>query len=116
MATIDIRLVQDAIRRIAATSQGVKHELRTVMGRIEDDPASFPPLESMPEGFASRLEELGAHARKAKVINGRHDFRLLMLHKEHRDRDDHVVIFDAFPRKDNYQIDWEWLDEILGDL
>lgn len=112
MATIDPRLVVKELRKIASVSQGVKKCLRDVLERIEDNPSDFSEVRDTPG--ISAFGHLVA-IRKAKVINQKHDYRILFAHWRFKDGQEHVDLLMAFPREDDYKIDWEWIEACLQD-
>src|ERR1051325_4271602 len=111
MATIDPRLVKAELRRIAKVSQGVKKCLRDVLAKIEKNPTAFEELQDLPED----LTEFGnlVAIRKAKITHQKHDYRIVFAHWKFDDDQEHVDLLMAFPRKDDYQIDWKWIESCL---
>src|SRR5437762_1493500 len=111
MATLDPRRVGKELKRIAATSQAVKHLLFETLEFIESQPASFAELTNVPAGVAN-LGHLSA-IRKAKIVHRKHDFRLIFAHWRFEDESEHVDLLLAFRRRDGYEIDWNWVTETL---
>ena len=79
------------------------------MERIESNPASFDELECVPPEIAVRDDVC---VRKAKITGQNFDFRLLFFHWK---RIGLAEIFEAFPRKKDYGIDWEWACSHVSD-
>ena len=115
MATLDHRLVSDELRVIRSSSNAIKAQLKDALLRMERDPASFPKLDDAPPSISRRADVC---LRKAKLINQKHDFRIIFAHwtfdqDDFPGREDHVAIILAFPRRDDYQINWEGVGHLL---
>ena len=54
--------------------------------------------------------------RKVKITHGRHDYRIIVAHWDLGDAGEHVDGLYAFPRKAGYDIDWNAVETLLGDL
>jgi len=82
--------------------------------QLESDPTKFPPLDRV----HSRIHTLfpSVTLRKVKIVSGRHDFRIVVAHWDRGEHEDHVDGVYAFPRKAGYPIDWEQVEQILGEL
>ena len=102
-ATIDIRVVEKELRRIAKVSDGVKKQLHRTLAEIEQDPSQFDTLEAVEIPLPANT-----CLRKAKIQHRKHSFRLIFAHHRLGDRD-HVDVLMAFPRKQGYDIDWSWV-------
>lgn len=113
MATLRTHLVDQQIRRMLRVSQRIKKLLYETFKHIEQDPSAFEELDDAPEwvGMVPNLVAL----RKAKVIHQKHDFRLIFAHWKWEDGSEHVDLLLVFPRKQGYQIDWEWVQRSLRD-
>lgn len=114
MATVDTSQVQRELKRIIAASNALKTQLRDVLEQMENDPSVFPPLEDVPSQMAQHPDIC---LRKVKLIAPKQEFRLVLVHwtfRDEPDREDHVDVILAFPRKDNYPIDWQWIDQFIG--
>jgi len=103
--------VIQALRVIRQTSQGVSKALRDTLEQIQNAPGSIPELEWVPPEIAARPDVC---VRKAKVINHKHDFRILFFHWRREDGCDRLEIFDVFPRRQDYAIDWDWVKTHVG--
>jgi len=112
MVTLDTSYVRQQLRAIADSSNAVRKLLYDTLERLETDPSSFPPLESVPPTVAARYPSVSF--RKAKIESGRHTYRLVFAQWQFKDRDDHVDVLYAFPRRSGYPIDWDEVDEMLG--
>lgn len=114
MATFEIP--RDEVRRflrvIRDTSKAVATQLRDTLQRIEEHPREFEELDTVPDFIACRPD---VKVRKAKIQHQKHDFRLLFIHWSRQDGSEHVSLFDAFPRKKGYAIDWDWCREAVGE-
>jgi hypothetical protein len=111
MASIDTSLVDSELRKLIKISQGVKKLVKKTLEEIEKDPSSFPKLSDVPNELMN-VESLVA-IRKAKIINQKHDFRILFAHWKFADGKEHVVLLMIFPRKDDYRIDWDWIESSI---
>ena len=112
MTTIDTRLVDGELRAMIKTSQGVKKRLKEILEAIERNPTGFPLIEDIPRSITSLGNLVGI--RKAKVISGKHDFRLLFAHWRFEKGKEHVDLLLAFPREHGYQINWSWVEDHLA--
>src|SRR5438067_2203735 len=110
MATINCDWVDRPLKAMLSVSQGVKKEAFTVLKAIERDPRSFDELQDLPDDFAIPP---GIAIRKAAVINRKHDYRIVFLHRQLDDESEHVDLLFIFKRKDGYKIDWEWIASLL---
>jgi hypothetical protein len=112
MATVDHSLVAKELKRIIAASNSLKSQLRKALTQMEKNPSSFPPLDDVPPIIARRHEVC---LRKVKLITHKQEFRLIFAHWtfDDADREEHCDILLAFPRNDDYQIDWEWVDGVI---
>jgi hypothetical protein len=95
------------------TSQGIKKALRAILADIEKDPNAFDEMEDVP----SQIKQVGnlVAIRKAKVTTQNHDFRIIFAHWRFEDGREHVDLLLAFPRKDGYEIDWQWVIDSLAE-
>jgi hypothetical protein len=109
MASLDTRLVYKELKKIAGASQAIKHKLRQILEQIETDPSSFRELE-VPRDIA-KLAHLVA-IRVANLTSHKHDFRIVFAHWRFADDSEHADLLMAFPRKEGYQIDWDWVREV----
>ncbi|MBI1903875.1 MAG: hypothetical protein HYS13_22460 [Planctomycetia bacterium] len=115
MASIDSSYVKRELKAIAATSQLVKKLLQETFEALERDPSSFPLLDVVPEHVRQGYPT--AQLRKAYLESGKHSFRLIFIHWTFpdSDREDHVDIVYAFPRRKGYPIDWDDVEDFLKD-
>jgi hypothetical protein len=109
MATIDIRRVDRELKALLSLSQGVRKRVRKVLEAIERDPDSFEEIDPLGLDLAPHP---GVSIRKAKIIQGKHDYRMIFLCRRQNDSE-HVDLLYVFKRKDGYHIDWEWMASVL---
>lgn len=102
--------MEEGLRALLSVSQGVKKRLRNILTAIERDPSSFDELEDVPLDLSLRP---GVTIRKAKVIQGKHDFRIVFILRQLDDGSEHVDLLYVFKRKAEYQIDWDWIASML---
>jgi len=107
-ATVDIRLVEKELRRIAKVSDGVRKQLQRTLADMEQDPGRFDTLEAVEIPLPANT-----CLRKAKIQHRKYSFRLLFAHHRLGDRD-HVDVLMAFPRRQGYDIDWSWVADAVG--
>lgn len=114
MASIDTSLIRRELRAIEATSKRVSRLLYRALEKLEEDPAQFPELDYV----HPRIEAVfaGVTLRKIKIVSGRHNFRIIIAHWSRGDYEDHVDGIYAFARQPGYPIDWDWVQEVLGEL
>jgi hypothetical protein len=108
VATVDIGLAREALKRLMGISDGAKKRLRAVLEAIEASPAQFPELDDIQIPLPA-----GVTLRKAKVTGQNYDWRLLLIH--YRGHDEYVRVFSAFDRKAGYDIDWDAVGGLLED-
>ena len=96
---------------LLAVSQGVKKRAYKVLEKIEQDPVTFPVLDDVPLDMSPYP---GVAVRKARVAQGKHDYRIIFLHRLLEDGSEHVDLLYVIKRKDGYRIDWEWIKSVLG--
>ena len=87
--------------------------LRNALQTLERNPASFPALDHVPERITKAFPRVTL--RKIRLVSGKHNFRIIVAHWDRGDREDHVDGLYAFPRRDGYPIDWDWVDRLLSD-
>jgi hypothetical protein len=114
MATFEIPRdeVKLFLRVIRDTSKAIATQLRDTLQRIQDHPAEFEELDKVPDFIARRPD---VRVRKAKIQHHKHNSRLLFVHCTQQDGSEHVYLFDAFPRKQGYAIDWDWCRKVVGE-
>jgi hypothetical protein len=78
---------------------------------IETDPSSFRPLKNVPADIAD-LGNLDG-IRVAEIVHHKHSFRIIFATWLLSDNREHSDLLLAFPRKEGYEIDWEWVSEVL---
>jgi hypothetical protein len=104
MAKVDHSRVEHELKTLLSVSQGVRKKLRSILLALERNPGAFEELEHVPLDMASYS---GVVFRKAKVIQGKHDYRIVFLHRQLNDGSEHVDLLYIFKRKEGYQIDWK---------
>jgi hypothetical protein len=62
VATVDIGLAREALKRLMGLGEGAKKRLRAVLEAIEANPSQFPELDEIPIPLPA-----GVTLRKAKV-------------------------------------------------
>ncbi len=107
---ISYRWVERDLKALLAVSQGIKKRAQTVLAKIAQDAGSFPVLEVVPLDLTPYP---GVAIRKARVVQGRHDYRIIFLHRVLDDGSEHAELLYVIPRKDGYRIDWEWIKSVL---
>jgi hypothetical protein len=112
MTTINTNWVQRPLKAMLSVSQGVKKEAFKVLEAIEHNPSSFDELEDLPKDLALPP---GTVIRKAKVINKKHDYRIVFLHRLPDDGPEIVDLLYVFKRKSGYTIDWDWIESLLDE-
>jgi len=112
MATLDTSYVRRELRAIRDSSRAVSNLLKQVLEDLEADPSRFEPLQAVPPAIAESYPAVTL--RKAKIESGRHSYRLVVAHWKLEDREDHVDVLYAFPRRRGYPIDWHEVERMLG--
>jgi len=110
MATINSDWVERPLKAMLSVSQGLKKAAHKVLKAIERDPSSFDALEDLPDDLAVPP---GVGLRKAAVINRKHDYRIVFLHRRLDDGTEHVDLIDVFKRKNGYRLDWDSIKSVL---
>ena len=115
MATIDFvnKEVRQALRVIVGVSQRVRALVESTLVKMEANPAQFEPLAVVPEALRNHPVVC---IRKAKIRHQKHDYRMLFLHFKPPEGEEHVTILQAFPRQEDYHIDWDWVDQVIRDV
>src|SRR5437016_2897171 len=78
-AVVRIGLVKKQVEAICRCSQRVKHLVREALERVKANPAAYSALERVPERIAG-IEN--CCVRKIEIRHGRHDYRMLYLHRQ----------------------------------
>jgi hypothetical protein len=108
MATIDSSLVRNELRAIRDTSNVLKKQLKDMFKQLQKDPSEFSAMEVVPKDLIR--DDLTF--RKVYLEHQSHTFRVVFVHwtfPDDPDRPEHVDIILAFPRKNGYKIDWDWV-------
>lgn len=111
MASIDSHLVAREIHAINGLSQGMKKQIKAMFKQLESDPSAYRELDAVDPSITSDFPDVTL--RKAYIRQHRHNFRVIFAHWKLNDDDEHVDLLVAFPRKENYDIDWEWIAKRL---
>lgn len=111
MATLDTSYVRQELRAIADSSKSIRKLLYQALEMLESDPAAFPPLDIVDPSIARRYTSVVF--RKVKLESGTHSYRLVVAHWQFDDREDHVDVLYAFPRRRGYPIDWDEVEHML---
>lgn len=110
MATLNLSLVESELRKVMSRSQALKHLVRDRLRELEEDPTQFKELRVCPPEIATRRD---VTLRKLKFKHQRHEYRLIVAHWSTPGEIDHCDALLLFPRKDDYDIDWEWVEQAL---
>ena len=113
MASIDSSYVRQELKAIIATSKVIEKLVHNALTRLEANPESFPLLEDVPRPIRRKFPH--SIFRKVYIEHDKHSFRLVVIHWRLGGDDDHVDIIYAFPRKDGYAIDWDWVETFADD-
>jgi len=107
--------VQHELAELARSpSQRVRHLLKVIFEKIQENPAAYPEIDEVPEDIDSILLELGGVLRKAPLVHQKHDYRLIYLHWKEANRA-FVEFQFIFQRRAGYErIDWDLLSKRLG--
>ncbi len=110
MAVIRIELIADAMKAASKSSKRVAHLIKEALESIDDNPAAYPTLDEVPLDFANLSN---TWFRKVKITHGKHDLRMIYLHRIRNDGVEQVDFLWMFARRDGYKLNWDEIRSIL---